>query len=127
MATTDVLIRDELGLRVPSVLSVPAVSGNGITFTAVQGADSTLYFSPETAAILEPSPEARVSLPAGAAASYKFATVGPGVYGVIIQSPGDTSPAGFDFGGPADPPALVIQPGSGVSFPGPIVPIKTGG
>src|SRR5271163_4837839 len=37
MPTTDVLIQDELGLRVPSVPGVQIVSGNGITFYRGRG------------------------------------------------------------------------------------------
>ena len=126
MPTTGVLIHDELGLRVPSVPSVPILSGNGITFTAADGADSALYFSPPAAAILTPSPVSPVSLASGATVEYAFASASAGAYGVIVRAPDSPPPSEYDFGGAADPPVLVIQAGEGTSFPGPTVPIKTG-
>jgi hypothetical protein len=126
MTTTKVLIEDELGLRVPSVASVAVVSGEEITFTADSGADSNLYFSQAAAAVLTPSPSSPVSLASGASVTYTFGSPSGQAYGVIVQAPGDPAPTDFDFGPPADPPLLVIQPGGGSSFPGPVQPIKTG-
>jgi len=65
MPNTQVVIRDEMGLRVPSVPSVPIVSLDTVTFTVDEGADSALYFSPETASILSPTPGSRVDLSYG--------------------------------------------------------------
>ncbi len=127
MTTTKVLIEDELGLRVPSVASVAVVSGDGVTFTADSDADSSLYFSQAAAAVLTPSPSSPVSLASGASVTYTFGSPSGQAYGVIVQAPGDPAPTDFDFGPPADPPLLVIQPGGGSSFPGPVQPIKTGG
>lgn len=127
MTTTKVLIEDEVGLRVPSVASVAVVSGDGVTFTADSDADSSLYFSQAAAAVLTPSPSSPVSLASGASVTYTFGSPSGQAYGVIVQAPGDPAPTDFDFGPPADPPLLVIQPGGGSSFPGPVQPIKTGG
>jgi len=74
MATTHILIRDELGLRVPSEPSVKVVSGDSVVFTADSGADSSLYFSQSSAEILTPAPDFPVSLPAGASVTYTFVT-----------------------------------------------------
>jgi hypothetical protein len=126
MATTIILIRDELGLRVPSATSVAVVSGDTVTLTADSDADSSLYFSQSAAAILTPSPESPVSLASGASVSYTFGSPSGLAYGVIVQAPEVSGPTNFDFGPPADPPTLVIQPGEGSSFPGPVQPIKTG-
>ncbi len=126
MATTNVLIRDQLGLRVPSIPSVAVVSGDTVTFTADSGADSNLYFSQSAGAILTPSPGSPLSLASGASASYTFGAPSGQAYGVVVQAPEASAPSDFDFGPPADPPVLVIQPGQGSSFPGPVQPIKTG-
>ena len=99
---------------------------NEITFTADSGADSSLYFSQAAAAVLTPSPSSPVSLASGASVTYTFGSPSGQAYGVIVQAPGDPAPTDFDFGPPADPPLLVIQPGGGSSFPGPVQPIKTG-
>jgi hypothetical protein len=126
MTTTNVVIQDELGLRVPSVTSVAVIAGAGVTFTADSGADSSLYFSQAAAAILTPPPSSPVSLASGASVTYTFEAPSGQAYGVIVQAPGDPAPTDFDFGPPADPPMLVIQPGEGSSFPGPVQPIRTG-
>jgi hypothetical protein len=126
MATTHVLIRDELGLRVPSERSVKIVLGDSVTFTADSGVDSSLYFSQSAAAILTPSPESPVSLSSGASVSYTFSSPSGLAYGVIVQAPEVSAPTDFDLGPPAEPPMLVIQTGEGSSFPGPVQPIKTG-
>jgi len=126
MASTTVVIQDELGLRVPSVASVTVVAGDSVIFTAGDGADSTLYFSPATAAIISPSPESAVALASGASVSYSFSSATAGVYGVVVQAQDSPAPSDFDFGAALEPPTLVVQAGSGLSFPGPGMPIKTG-
>ena len=126
MATTTILIRDELGLRVPSTTSVKIVAGDIVTFTADSGADSTLYFSQSSAAILTPSPDAPVLLGSGASVSFTLSAPSGLAYGVIVQAPEVGAPADFDLGPPGDPATLVIQTGEGSSFPGPVQPIKTG-
>jgi hypothetical protein len=127
MTTTNVLITDEMGLRVPSVASVAVVAGAEVTFAAAPGADSSLYFSQSAAAILTPSPSSPVSLPSGSSVSYTFEAPSGQAYGVIVQAPGDPAPTGLDFGPPGDPPVLVIQSGEGSSFPGPTQPIRPPG
>jgi hypothetical protein len=119
MANTDVVLRDEMGLRVPSVPKVAAIPADSVTFTVEEGANSALYFSPETASILSPKPGTKVSVAFGQTLTYTFAAPTPGAYGVITQAPGDRAPERFDFGKPSDPPVLVIQPGQGVDFGGP--------
>lgn len=126
MATTIILIRDELGLRVPSVPSVKVVSGDSVVFTADSGADSSLYFSQSCAEILTPAPASPVSLAAGASVTYTVGTPLGHAYGVIVQASVDSAPTEFDLGPPAEPPTLVIQPGVGSSLPGPVQPIRTG-
>jgi len=119
MANTDVVLRDELGLRVPSVPKVAVVASDTVTFTVEHGANSALYFSPESASILSPKPGNPVHLSFGHALTYTFEASTPGAYGVITQAPGDPAPESFNFGEPADPPVLEIQPGKGLDFPVP--------
>jgi len=120
MANTDVVLRDELGLRVPSVPKVAVVASDTVTFTVEHGANSALYFSPESASILSPKPGNPVHLSFGHALTYTFEVSAPGAYGVITQAPGDPAPELFNLGESAEPPVLVIQPGKGLDFPGPI-------
>ena len=127
MAAIDVVLNDEMGLRVPSVPNVPITEGSEVTFTAGDGAASALYFSPATASILSPKPGARVDLAPGKAVAYAFASAGAGVYGVITQAPEVPPPGSFDFGAPSNPPVLVIQPGQGGDFGGPIIVPGGGG
>ncbi len=119
MANIDVVIRDEMGLRVPSDPELAVVPGDTVTFTVEDGANSALYFSPETASILSPKPGVRVDLDFGQKLIYTFEVAGPGVYGVITQAPEASTPESFDFGPPSDPPILVVRPGQGVDFPVP--------
>jgi hypothetical protein len=126
MTTTKVLIQDKLGLRVPSVTSVAVVAGSGVAFTADSGADSSLYFSQAAAAVLAPVPVSPVSLPSGGSVTYTFEAPSGQAYGVIVQAPGDPAPTDYDFGPPADPPLLMIEPGQGTSYPGPTEPLQTG-
>jgi hypothetical protein len=119
MSNTLVLIRDEMGLRVPSILEIAASHGAGITFKAEDGADSVLYFNPEAASILVPNPGSHVALHAGAEISYSFGAVGSSPYGVITQAPEDSAPESFDFGTAKVPAVLMIQPGQGMDFPVP--------
>lgn len=122
MIATEVVLRDEMGLRVPSVSKVIVTESGQVTFKAADGADSALYFSPATAAILSPKPGARVDLAAGRSVTYTFSSSGAGVYGVITEAPKDARPAHFDFGSPSNPPVLVIRPGKGTDYPVPTNP-----
>jgi hypothetical protein len=117
MATTQVVLRAEMGLRVPSIASVPIAAGGGVSIAAGDGAASALYFSPATAAILSPSPGARVDLAAGSSVTYSFTAAGTSAYGVVTQAPEAPPPSSFDFGAPSSPPALVVQPSMGGGFP----------
>jgi len=119
MANTDVVLRDEMGLRVPSIPKVAITLSDTLTFSVENGADSVLYFSPDTAPILSPRPDSRVSLASGKTLIYKFAAAAPGSYGVITQAPEDPAPKSYDFGVATNPPVLAIQPGQGLDFPGP--------
>jgi plastocyanin len=98
MTATEVVLRDEMGLRVPSVSKVTVTKGGQVTFKAADGADSALYFSPATAAILSPKPGARVDLAAGKSVTYTFSSANAGSYGVIAEAPKDPAPTRFDFG-----------------------------
>ena len=119
MPNTKVVIRDEMGMRVPSVPNVTIVLSDKVTFTVDEGAESALYFSPETASILSPKPGPRVDLSFGQRLTYTFSAPGSTVYGVIIQAPKDSAPNKYDFGKPAETPVLVLQPGQGPVFTGP--------
>jgi hypothetical protein len=119
MPNTEVVIRDEMGMRVPSVPNVTIVASDKVTFTVDEGAETAFYFSPETASILSPTPGPRVDLRFGQTLTYTFSTPGSIAYGVITQAPEDSAPNRYDFGKPAEPPVLVLQPGQGPVFTGP--------
>lgn len=108
-----------MGLRVPSVGKVTVAKGAQITFKAAD-ADSALYFSSATAAILSPKPGSRVDVATGKSVTFTFSTSDPGVYGVIAEAPKDPAPTRFDFGAATNPPILVIKAGKGTDFPGPV-------
>ena len=119
MSNTNVVLRDEMGFRVPGVSNVTIVLSDTVTFTVEEGANSALYFSPEIALILSPTPGPRVDLVFGQKLTYKFESPGMSAYGVITQAPEVPAPETFDFGAPSDPPSLVIQVGAGVNYGGP--------
>ena len=114
MATIDVVLHVEMGLRVPSAANVPVVAGNSVKFSAGDGAASALFFSPATVSILSPKPESRVDLAAGASVTYTFTSAGSDSYGVVVQAPENPPPPSFDFGASS---SLAIQPGGGGDFP----------
>ncbi len=114
MSTTTVILKDDsIGLCVPSVNSVPISVGTQITFTAADGVNAALYFSPATAAILSPSPGASVALTPGQSVTYTVSSLGTTAYGVFSQPPQFQPPHFFDFGAPQTPPVLMINPGMG--------------
>jgi hypothetical protein len=119
MTATEVVLRDEMGLRVPSVSKVTVTQGSQVTFKAADGADSALYFSPATAAILSPKPGTRVDLAAGKSVTYTISSAGAGSYGVIAEAPKDPAPTRFDFGAATNRPVLAIKAGKGTDFPVP--------
>lgn len=108
-----------MGFRVPSVSNVTIVSSDTVTFSVEEGANSALYFSPETALILSPKPGPRVDLAFGETLTYTFAAPGKSAYGVITQAPEAPAPETFAFGAPSDPSFLVVQVGAGVNYGGP--------
>lgn len=88
MSTTTVILSDDsMGLCVPSVNSVPIEVGAQVTFTAADGVNAALYFSPATAAILSPAPGASVALAPGQSITYTVSSVGTTAYGVLSQPP----------------------------------------
>lgn len=125
MANTDVVLRDEMGLRISGIPQVTIKIADSVTFSVEPGADSALYFSPATAAILSPKPDSRVDLPSGHSLTYTFETSMNGDFGVIVQSPQSGPPQSFDFGSPVTPPALIIQSGQDSSFTVPVNPTQT--
>ncbi|MGB6726074.1 MAG: hypothetical protein WBE74_09205 [Terracidiphilus sp.] len=118
MSTTTVILNDDsMGLCVPSVKSVPIAVGLQVAFATAQGVNAVLYFSPATAAILLPKPEAPVAISPGQSVTYTISSVGTAAYGVLTQPPQFQAPNFFDFGAPQTPPVLVIEPGmGGLSF-----------
>src|ERR1700691_3125903 len=111
MTATEVVLRDEMGLRVPSVSKGTVTQGSQVTFKAADGADSALYFSPATAAILSSKRGTRAELAAGKSVPYSCSSAGGGSYGVIAEAPNDPAPTRFDFGAPTNRPVLAIKAG----------------
>jgi hypothetical protein len=118
MTATEVILRDEMGFRVPSVSKVTVTQGGQVTFKAAD-ADTALYFPPATAAILSPKPGTRVDIAAGKSVVYTFSAANAAVYGVVAEAPEDPAPTRFDFAAATEPPVLEIKSGRGTDFPGP--------
>jgi hypothetical protein len=125
MANTNVVFRDEIGVRIPSVPKVAIVATDTVTFSVEDGADSTLCFSLNAASILSPAPDAQVGLATGQTLTYTFTSSTPGAYGVVALDPQVPVPQSLNFGGPTDPPLLVVHAGRGLIFTVRDIPTQT--
>lgn len=90
MAQHEVVIRNEMGMRLPSTPKVPVTAGGQIKFTAAPGADSALFFSPKAAANLSPAPNGPVTVSAGESVTFTFQEEIAGT--VVAQAPGNAQP-----------------------------------
>jgi hypothetical protein len=118
MSSTNVVIRDVMGRRVPSVPQVSVVPGDTVTFNVEAGADAKLYFAPQTRSILTPSPDPEQSLSYGQTITYAFLSAGAGPYCLIVQDQVSPAPPAFDCGQSVGPSMLIIRPGTDPGFPG---------
>lgn len=117
MADTEILLRDEMGLRIPSVHQVSVTTGGKVTFVASDDADSALYFSPQAVSILAPKPDAGAVVTSGKSLSFTFESAAPGVFVAIAQAPEDPPPTDFDDEGASSSAVLFIRSGKGSAFP----------
>jgi len=125
MANTTITLINDNGAYVPSAPSVPVVAGDTVSFATSDGKAAQLFFSPDAASVLSPTPASPFQLAASGNAAFKFTSSAPGAYSVFPNAapqkfPGYVSQvlnlevgpaiAPPDFGGPHD----TTNPGSRV-------------
>lgn len=113
MAQHEVVLRNEMGMRLPSTPKVPVTAGGQVKFTAAPDADSALYFSPKAAANLSPSPSGPVNVSAGESVTFTFQREIAGT--VVAQAPGGAQPEVVES--VEAQAVLTIHASSGMSFP----------
>ena len=125
MANTDVLLRDNHGVLVPSLDSVRVVTGDTITFSTADGGAALAFFSPDSAAVLSPTPLNPCPIPAGAKAQFSFTSSNQGAYSVYFGHGAGDAPANYP-GGHSDALRLRINAPEAPPFTGPADTVGTG-
>lgn len=95
MANTDVTVASKDGVLVPSQFSVPVSENDTIGFSTSEPNGVYLFFSPDAAAVLSPTPSSPVSVSAGTTASFTFKSSQPGAYSVYFGADASSAPACF--------------------------------
>ncbi len=125
MANTAVLLIDEDGVFVPSVGSIPVVSGDTISIATSNGVAAFAWFSPAATVILSPQPANPFPIPAGEKAAFTFTSAQAGAYSVYFGHDKDDAPASF----PAGTSGLLlfeVNTSDAPSFGGPSDTVGTG-
>jgi hypothetical protein len=126
MANTVITISLQDGVLVPSQPSVPVVAGDTVTFSAPSNS-ATLFFSPDSVSILNPSASAPVTIASGGQTGFTFTSSKAGAYSVFFEPNASTPPPGF----PVRPSNLLLlevdTSGIGFGGGGPGDGPKTGG
>ena len=98
MTNTAVFLLDEDGVFVPSVGSIPVVSGDTISIATSNGVAAFAWFSPAAAAILSPTPANPFPIPARDKAVFTFKSSQPGAYSAYFGHDKDDAPSSFPTG-----------------------------
>jgi hypothetical protein len=125
MANTDVTLKDNKGVLVPSLDSVRVVAGDTITFSTVDGRAALAYFSPDAAAGLSPNPANPCPIATGAKAHFSFTTSDRGAYSVYFGYGAGDAPDSFP-GGHSEILRLEINAPEAPPFSGPTDSMGTG-
>jgi hypothetical protein len=97
MANTAITLTLEEGILVPSQPSVPFISGNSVSFSTGDGSPGFLFFSPDAALALAPTPTHPYALD-GSKAEFTFITSNPGQYSVYFETDESATPPPFPPG-----------------------------
>jgi hypothetical protein len=95
MAHTDIVLKETDGIFVPSQSEVPVVKGDTIAFSASDGKQVALFFSPGAVPVLSPSPQVPMALDAGKKVEFTFTSSEAGAYSVYFEKNASTPPAHF--------------------------------
>jgi hypothetical protein len=118
MANAEIILTSDDGVLVPSLPSVPVISGNTITISTSDGSEAAIFFSPDAAAVLSPTPTFPYVLDAGAKFSANFLSSEPGAYSVFFETSASATPPPF----PISKSALLLLEidSNGLNFGGPV-------
>jgi len=98
MANTEVTLVHTDGTYVPSVASVPVVSGDTVSFSTDDGSAALAYFSPAALAVLSPKPTNPATVGAAGRSVFSFAASSPDSYSVVFAPPGSAAPPNYPAG-----------------------------
>jgi hypothetical protein len=124
MAHTDIILKEEDGVFVPSRPQVSVVIGDTIAFSTSDGSPAALFFSPGAVPVLSPAPSVPTLLAPGTKAEFTFTSSDAGAYSVYFEQDASTPPAHF----PVKPSNLLLLEidYSHSGFGGPNTPIRSG-
>jgi hypothetical protein len=115
MANTDIVLKEEDGIFVPSQSQIPVVKGDTIAFSTSDGKQVALFFSPGAVPVLSPSPQMPLALAAGKKAEFTFTSSEAGAYSVYFEKDTSTPPAHF----PLKPSNVLLLKTETPGFSGP--------
>ena len=95
MVNTDITLINDGGVLVPSAASVPAVSGDTVSFSISGGEPAFLFFSPEATTILAPRPVNPVQVSGSDKTAFSFTSSKSGAYSVFVATDANTGPKHF--------------------------------
>ena len=98
MANTDVTLVHENGAYVPSVASVPVVTGDTVSFSTDDGTEALAYFSPDALSLLSPTPANPATVGSAGTAAFSFTSSGPGAYSVLFAADASSAPSRYPTG-----------------------------
>jgi hypothetical protein len=112
--TTNISLVNDGGTFVPSLASVPVVSGDIVTFSTSDGSPVVLFFSPEAALVLSPRPYGPLPIGNDGKGIFTFTSSNAGAYSIFFSASIDDGPSSFpgqvskelflEIGSPLSPP-----------------------
>ena len=93
--TTSIVFTHADKIPVPSVFSAPVAQGDTLELSIGDDGKAVVYFSPELAGILSPSPGTSLTLSPGSKAAFTFQSSAPGAYSIVATRENDPAPARF--------------------------------
>ena len=94
MAHTEITFTDNSGVLIGNQSSVSVTKGDTVAFS-INAGQAFLFFSPDAAAALSPSPNGPVRVSASAGATFTFTSSDPGAYSVFPSTDASVAPTEF--------------------------------
>lgn len=112
--TTNISLVNDGGTFVPSLASVPVVSGDIVTFSTSDGSPVVLFFSPDAASVLSPRLYGPLPIGNDGKGIFTFTSSNAGAYSVFFGASIDDAPASFPGQVSKE---LLLEVGSSISPP----------